>query len=240
MRISWTWYSQRGALLRRSIRSILDGLKIDKAHIVGLSMGGMATLHFGLTYPSRARSLLVAGAGYGSEPGERGGSREGSGHHCPPSSGRRRAWPPRRRRMPTALPVCNSRTRTCAGLRNLKAMLAEHSAKGRGQYPARRAGGSRPSIFELEDKLWPPATLPIASSSPVTRVGRCLLLAGRLHQAALARQRAWLVHPQQRPRRQHRGAGRSSTPTLADFLGSGRRRPLAFARCPRSVRAEKK
>ncbi len=36
-----------------------------------LSMGGLATLHFGLTYPSRARSLLVAGAGYGSEPGER-------------------------------------------------------------------------------------------------------------------------------------------------------------------------
>ncbi len=29
-------------------------------------MGGYATLHFGLTYPDRALSLVVAGAGYGS------------------------------------------------------------------------------------------------------------------------------------------------------------------------------
>ena len=49
----------------------MDHLKIDKAHIVGLSMGGLATLHFGLAYPDRARSLLVAGAGYGSERGEK-------------------------------------------------------------------------------------------------------------------------------------------------------------------------
>lgn len=62
-------YSQARAV--DDICSVLDGLQIDKAHIVGLSMGGLATLHFGLTYPSRARSLLVAGAGYGSEPGER-------------------------------------------------------------------------------------------------------------------------------------------------------------------------
>ncbi|WP_265501965.1 alpha/beta hydrolase [Paracoccus beibuensis] len=40
---------------------------LAKAHIVGLSMGGFATLHFGLTYPDRALSLLVAGAGYGAE-----------------------------------------------------------------------------------------------------------------------------------------------------------------------------
>jgi pimeloyl-ACP methyl ester carboxylesterase len=30
-------------------------------------MGGYATLHFGLSYPERALSLVVAGAGYGSE-----------------------------------------------------------------------------------------------------------------------------------------------------------------------------
>jgi pimeloyl-ACP methyl ester carboxylesterase len=35
---------------------------------VGLSMGGFATLHFGLTYPQRARSLVAAGAGVGSDP----------------------------------------------------------------------------------------------------------------------------------------------------------------------------
>src|SRR6201997_760291 len=62
-------YSQGHA--RDDIRSVLDALGIDKAHIVGLSMGGFATLHFGFTYPERARSLVVAGCGYGAEPGKR-------------------------------------------------------------------------------------------------------------------------------------------------------------------------
>ena len=53
------------------IRGLLDALGIRKAHVCGLSMGGYATLHFGLRYPERALSLVVAGAGYGSVPGER-------------------------------------------------------------------------------------------------------------------------------------------------------------------------
>jgi pimeloyl-ACP methyl ester carboxylesterase len=53
------------------IRGLLDALGIRKAHICGLSMGGYATLHFGLRYPERALSLVVAGAGYGSVAGER-------------------------------------------------------------------------------------------------------------------------------------------------------------------------
>jgi len=62
-------YSQDRA--RDDIRAVLDGLKLDKAHIVGLSMGGFATLHFGFTYPQRARSLVVAGCGYGAAPEKR-------------------------------------------------------------------------------------------------------------------------------------------------------------------------
>jgi pimeloyl-ACP methyl ester carboxylesterase len=34
-------------------------------------MGGFATLHFGLAYPERVLSLVVAGCGYGAEPGKR-------------------------------------------------------------------------------------------------------------------------------------------------------------------------
>jgi pimeloyl-ACP methyl ester carboxylesterase len=59
-------YSQNRA--RDDIRAVLDGLAIDTAHIVGLSMGGFATLHFGFTYPERARSLAICGCGYGAEP----------------------------------------------------------------------------------------------------------------------------------------------------------------------------
>src|ERR1700752_1276206 len=62
-------YSQERA--RDDIRAVLDALKIDKAHIVGLSMGGFATLHFGFTYPDRARLLVIAGCGYGAEPSAR-------------------------------------------------------------------------------------------------------------------------------------------------------------------------
>ena len=47
--------------------AVLDGLGIERAHIVGLSMGGFAALHLGLSYPERALSLTVAGAGYGCE-----------------------------------------------------------------------------------------------------------------------------------------------------------------------------
>jgi pimeloyl-ACP methyl ester carboxylesterase len=62
-------YSQERA--RDDIRAVLDALGIDKAHIVGISMGGFATLHFGFAYPDRALSLVVAGCGYGAEPGKR-------------------------------------------------------------------------------------------------------------------------------------------------------------------------
>ncbi len=53
------------------ILAVLDHLQIEKAHVVGLSMGGFATLHFGFRHPGRALSLTVAGCGYGAEPGQR-------------------------------------------------------------------------------------------------------------------------------------------------------------------------
>ena len=62
-------YSQDHAV--DDIRGLLDALGIDRAHICGLSMGGYATLHFGLRHPERALSLVVAGCGYGSVAADR-------------------------------------------------------------------------------------------------------------------------------------------------------------------------
>lgn len=45
---------------------LLDHLDIETAHMAGLSMGGSVVLNFGIKYPRRARSLVVAGAGSGS------------------------------------------------------------------------------------------------------------------------------------------------------------------------------
>src|SRR5574341_1186344 len=61
-------YSQARA--RDDIRCVLDALGIQRAHVVGLSMGAFATLHFGMTYGYRALSITVAGGGYGSHPAQ--------------------------------------------------------------------------------------------------------------------------------------------------------------------------
>lgn len=59
-------YSQARA--RDDIRSVMDGLRIQRAHVVGLSMGAFAALHFAMTYGNRALSITVAGGGYGAHP----------------------------------------------------------------------------------------------------------------------------------------------------------------------------
>ncbi|OGL58241.1 MAG: alpha/beta hydrolase [Candidatus Tectomicrobia bacterium RIFCSPLOWO2_12_FULL_69_37] len=52
------------------LAGVIQGLDLAPAHVVGLSMGGYATLHLGLRYPALARSLVVAGCGYGSVPSQ--------------------------------------------------------------------------------------------------------------------------------------------------------------------------
>ncbi len=59
-------YSQARA--RDDILAVFDGLGLARAHVVGLSMGAFATLHFGMRYSARALSLVVAGCGYGAHP----------------------------------------------------------------------------------------------------------------------------------------------------------------------------
>ena len=45
----------------------MNELSIDKAHIVGLSMGGFAAIHFAIKYPNMTNSIVVAASGYGAE-----------------------------------------------------------------------------------------------------------------------------------------------------------------------------
>lgn len=48
------------------IAAVMRGLGLERAHIVGLSMGSYATLCFGLRYPEKASALVAAGVGSGS------------------------------------------------------------------------------------------------------------------------------------------------------------------------------
>jgi pimeloyl-ACP methyl ester carboxylesterase len=53
------------------LAGIIQALDLAPAHIVGLSMGGYASLHLGLRHPELVRSCVVAGCGYGSVTSQR-------------------------------------------------------------------------------------------------------------------------------------------------------------------------
>jgi pimeloyl-ACP methyl ester carboxylesterase len=59
-------YSQ--TIARDDVVALMDALKIDKAHVVGHSMGAYTALHVGMQAPARCLSVVAAGCGYGSIP----------------------------------------------------------------------------------------------------------------------------------------------------------------------------
>jgi pimeloyl-ACP methyl ester carboxylesterase len=63
-------YSQ--TIAADDIAHVMRHLKVRKAHIIGCSMGGYATVHFGLRYARMALSLTAVGVGFGSDPDKRG------------------------------------------------------------------------------------------------------------------------------------------------------------------------
>jgi pimeloyl-ACP methyl ester carboxylesterase len=141
-------YSQARA--RDDIRAVLDALDIGEAHIVGLSMGGFATTHFGFTYPDRARSLVIAGCGYGASPGTRaqftaeaaasaarfeqqGMAEAAEAYALGPSRVQHQNKDPR-------------------GWREFTDQLAEHSATGAAM-TLRGVQSRRPSLFDLVEEM---------------------------------------------------------------------------------------
>ena len=132
------------------IRSVLDGLGIAQAHIVGLSMGGFATLHFGLNYPDRSLSLLVAGCGYGAELDKREGFRAEAdtiAHELRENG--MEAFAERYSLGPSRVQFQNKDPR---GWREFADLLATHSASGAAltQLGVQK---ERPSLFDLEQEL---------------------------------------------------------------------------------------
>ena len=47
------------------LRALLDALDVERAHLVGCSMGGGAVLDFALEYPQRAGNLVLVGSAVG-------------------------------------------------------------------------------------------------------------------------------------------------------------------------------
>ena len=62
-------YSQTHAI--NDALAVLDGLGVEQAHVVGLSMGGFCALHLARLHPERLLSTAIGGVGYGAAPDKR-------------------------------------------------------------------------------------------------------------------------------------------------------------------------
>jgi pimeloyl-ACP methyl ester carboxylesterase len=143
-----TRYSQERA--RDDIRAVLDALTIDKAHVVGLSMGGFAALHFGFTYPDRARSLVIAGCGYGAAPDKRAQFAAEAEAVAKQFEQVGMAKAAEAYALgPTRVQFQNKDPR---GWREFSDQLAEHSTEGSAR-TMRGVQARRPSLFDLIDKM---------------------------------------------------------------------------------------
>ena len=176
-------YSQARAA--DDIAAVLDHLQIDRAHVVGLSMGGFATLHFGFRHPARARSLVVAGCGYGAEPDQRDRFRAEAEAIAAFIAGTDMgAFAAKYAYGPTRVQFERKDPR---GFAEFKQYLSEHSAIGshRTQLGVQR---ERPSLYDLIDdmKRLTVATLVLTGDEDWPCLNPAILMKRTIASAALA------------------------------------------------------
>ncbi len=141
-------YSQTRAA--DDILSVLDHIGERQAHVVGLSMGGFATLHFGLRHPERTLSLCIGGCGYGAEPDQREKFRaEADAIAGVIRAEGMAAFAERYAYGPTRVQYQNKDPRGHAAF---KAMLAEHSALGSAN-TQQGVQKERPSLYLLVEEM---------------------------------------------------------------------------------------
>ncbi len=141
-------YSQAHAA--DDILAVLTHLGLTRAHVCGLSMGGFATLHFGLRHPGRVLSLCIAGCGYGAEPAAREQFRAEADAAAAMLRDQgmavfaaRYAYGPTRVQFEAKDP---------RGFAAFKQALAEHSALGSANTQL-GVQKERPSLYELTDQM---------------------------------------------------------------------------------------
>ena len=135
---------------RAGILAMLDGLKIDKAHIVGLSMGAFATFYFGMKWPERALSLTLAGIGSGSMPEARARFRQES--EAAAANLLAEGWEKSagiRGDSPTRVQLQNKNAR---GFAEFIALVKQHSAQG-SALTLKGYQALRPSLGEFKEQM---------------------------------------------------------------------------------------
>src|SRR4051812_38103282 len=141
-------YSQARAA--DDILAIVEALGEPRAHVVGLSMGGFATLHFGFRHQERALSLCVGGCGYGAELDKREAFRAEADIIADAirTSGIQ-AFAERYAFGPTRVQFQNKDPR---GFAEFKQMLFEHSAVGSANTQL-GVQKERPSLYHLVEEM---------------------------------------------------------------------------------------
>jgi pimeloyl-ACP methyl ester carboxylesterase len=212
-------YSQARAC--DDIRAVLDGLRIDKAHVVGISMGGFAALHFGMRYGDRARSLVIGGCGYGAEKGSRARFQQEAEHAAEMFDRIGMADGAKRYALgKTRVQLQNKDSR---GWQEFAAQMAEHSALGSAN-TLRGVQKQRPSLFDLVDEM---KKMTVPTLGDDRRRGRPLYR-GLGADEANDRDRGARGAAQDRPRAQPGGAGAVERAGRRIFP-PGRGRPLDHA-----------
>jgi pimeloyl-ACP methyl ester carboxylesterase len=141
-------YSQQHAC--DDVIAVMDHLGIGKAHIVGLSMGGFATVHVGIAYPQRTLSLVIAGCGYGSEPTQKARFRSESetvAYNIEQHGGKYLAE--QYSLGPARVQLQNKDPRAW---REFADQLAQHSPQG-SALTQRGVQAQRPSLWELKESI---------------------------------------------------------------------------------------
>lgn len=137
-------------IARADIISIMDALGIEKAHVVGHSMGAYSALHVGLHHPDRCLSVAALGCGWGSSPAER----DASVKACEDIAAMFENEPiaeaaAKYARAPMRLTF---EAKDPRGFAEFEKMLAEHSGQG-SALTMLNLQLKRPTLWELEDKL---------------------------------------------------------------------------------------
>jgi pimeloyl-ACP methyl ester carboxylesterase len=139
-------YSQDLAI--DDLRDLMDRLSIDRAALVGLSMGGSTALMFAIRYPERVSGLLIASTGSGSDDKSEFITHFGSQADLLEREGSAR-FADVYLRGPTRLPLLHKRSAAWFRLRDqLSAVPAMALAK-----TIRGVILARPSVYELEEQL---------------------------------------------------------------------------------------
>jgi pimeloyl-ACP methyl ester carboxylesterase len=130
--------------------AVLDGLGVEQAHVVGLSMGGFAALHLVLRHPERTLSVVAGGTGYGAAPEARNQfRRECQAIADSIKSEGTAAFAERYAVGPARVQLQNKNP---AAWRTFAAQLAEHSAEG-AALTMLGVQRERPSLYDLTDEL---------------------------------------------------------------------------------------